>query len=285
MTRISKILIIFLAIAIGVIVYGALREWQEEQREVSSSLFHASFSADSYARQIIDVGAQFAVRTADWTSDNAIRTKTDEILKSAPSIVGAKNLGEYIRNNKLPIDPNVSVADIVLGTGMIISSTKAERIGLNERTLAPLAQQASKDPYGFARIGSVFEDLNSRIIGSEFHIAAPIYAPGTASNPIAVLIIHIPQKVITDKVFLNNDLPATRRVYVLERDGSVIVSPGVSGGDKGLVNQSASPAFRSCKSETPYSGIYTRNDGVKVYAASTCVPEYGFTVIVEDAAR
>lgn len=278
MTRLSLILSVLFLLVLTVFGYVIFKLRTQEMRMVAATTASASFAAQAYARGVVDLSQQFIVRTEDWTTDNHIRIEVEALNSASTSPQRAKELGDYIRTNKMPIDPRIITVDVVRESGTIVASTKPERVGLSEHVLVPIAKAALSKKYGMALAGDVFHDSNTP--GDEqFHVAAPIFSPQNQGTPTAALLIHIPEKIMTQKIFFDEVYPG-RRVYILNRDGSVIASWGVSSSP--LVNQSQSPAFRSCVKNERFSGVYARRDGVRVRAASECVLGFGFTIVVED---
>ena len=77
------------------------------------------------------------VRALDWTSDSTIRDITKTILStpegSPERVQAAKKFTTYLTESKMPFDKTVSVVDLLDRNGIVIASTKPERIGENEK--------------------------------------------------------------------------------------------------------------------------------------------------------
>lgn len=77
------------------------------------------------------------VRALDWTSDPTIRDITKTML-SAPEgsperSQAAKKFGTYLTESKMPFDKTISVVDLLDRNGIVIASTRPERIGEDEK--------------------------------------------------------------------------------------------------------------------------------------------------------
>lgn len=77
------------------------------------------------------------VRVLDWTSDNTIREISKAILSakegSPEQALHAKEFETYVSKRKMPYDKTIFLADLLDKDGIVIASTRPERIGKNER--------------------------------------------------------------------------------------------------------------------------------------------------------
>src|SRR3989344_5778521 len=79
-------------------------------------------------------------RVADWSSDSYIRTVTEKIIATGASgeseeyKASALALGEYLSEEKMKYDPNIIMADILDGHGIVIASSRDDRVGIDEKS-------------------------------------------------------------------------------------------------------------------------------------------------------
>lgn len=80
---------------------------------------------------------QMKTRVVDWTSDAMIQRISKELvstsLGSPERARLAKEFGDYMREKKMPYDKTILSTDILDHNGIVIASTKPERIGNNEK--------------------------------------------------------------------------------------------------------------------------------------------------------
>ncbi len=76
-------------------------------------------------------------RVLDWTSDNTIRGITKQILDApAGSPLRArlaKEFADYLSEKKMPYDKTIFLTELLDKNGIVIASTRPERIGNDER--------------------------------------------------------------------------------------------------------------------------------------------------------
>lgn len=78
-------------------------------------------------------------RTIDWGSDGYVRTMTVKMLDAKARGSGeeyqaaAGELGAYLRKEKITYAPDVIITDILDGNGIVVASSREERIGVNEK--------------------------------------------------------------------------------------------------------------------------------------------------------
>jgi len=78
-------------------------------------------------------------RTIDWSSDGYVRLTTEKIINSRAGgnseeyQADAKALGDYLREEKMKYDPDVIIADILDGNGIVIASSRDSRVGIDEK--------------------------------------------------------------------------------------------------------------------------------------------------------
>lgn len=77
------------------------------------------------------------VRVLDWTSDNTVRETTKAILASPAGSLERANLAKkfasYVIEKKMPFDKTIFLTDLLDHDGIVIASTRPERIGRNEK--------------------------------------------------------------------------------------------------------------------------------------------------------
>lgn len=75
-------------------------------------------------------------RTVDWSSDGTIRTATEKIIslpEGEERALTINTLAAYLVKEKIQYDPSVSIIDILDNNGIVIASSRADRIGVDEK--------------------------------------------------------------------------------------------------------------------------------------------------------
>lgn len=78
------------------------------------------------------------VRALDWTSDNTIREITKKILTTSAGspehTQATKEFTTYLAEKKMPFDKTIFLTDLLDHNGIVIASTRPERIGKDEKS-------------------------------------------------------------------------------------------------------------------------------------------------------
>ncbi|TAN58457.1 HAMP domain-containing protein [Patescibacteria group bacterium] len=125
---------IFLLIG-GLLLYldGYLRKYLKDQM-INNLRVMAEVSEGTY----FAFTENEKIRTIDWSSDGYIRNDTEALLEAIKSGNAeekdklTKELSAYLRERKIVYDPKVIIFDILGPTGMVIASSKEDRIGVDE---------------------------------------------------------------------------------------------------------------------------------------------------------
>src|SRR3972149_1229788 len=78
-------------------------------------------------------------RAVDWSSDGYIRTATEKIIAAGASDndneyqADTRALGEYLSEEKMKYGPNIIIADILDGHGVVVASSREDRVGIDEK--------------------------------------------------------------------------------------------------------------------------------------------------------
>ncbi|MFZ2303625.1 MAG: ATP-binding protein [Minisyncoccia bacterium] len=121
------------AIALGIFFYA---EYAIGSVFKKQALGNIRIIAEQSESAYLSFLGSMKVRIIDWTSDNTIRETAKKVLASPKNSSERARLSEefsrYIRTKKMPFDKTIFLADLLDKDGVIIASTRPERIGKNE---------------------------------------------------------------------------------------------------------------------------------------------------------
>ena len=238
----------------------------------------------------------------DWSSDNQIKNLTqtivDPVVSPARQSAAADAFGAYLRDKKMRYDPLMLIVDLLDENGIVVASSRASRIGVDEREeeLENQAHYFSKTitaNFGETFIRSVvFEEdespetmlhLTTRMFQAELDMNGdPIPLP-------AVLLFHF---ISLPKLaqFLENEHHGltmitnesdeyssikefkTLQTYLVNNDG-IIVTPARGAQSVETKQYIATKPVEEClKNGKEFTGEYLDYRGVSVIGVSACFP-------------
>jgi HAMP domain-containing protein len=257
-------------------------------------------------------GAYFAfaetlkVRTIDWSSDGRIRSGVRSVLvaqSTKEKDVAVKVLGAYLRDEKMRYDPSVIIVDILDKNGIVIVSSRAERIGIDEKEEeqefgAHRFSEAIGSDFGKAFITAAISEPDEHMTAM-IHSVARIFsvekdAQGNLTPQDAVILIHF------DKVDdLARTLSGAEQVRLGAKTGLALFDKYKSA-DIFLVNGNrnmvTTPRFDGVSPEQkidtlPIGACFDRDEevaqdyidhrGVHVFGASMCMKRDNLVLVVE----
>lgn len=125
---------IILAITASIIFYIEYATGNTFKKQATNNL---RIIAEQSEAAYLSFVRSMEVRVIDWTSDNTIRGITKNILNTKEDPREreklAKEFADYVSTKKMPYDRTVINVDLLDKNGIIIASTKSNRIGLNEK--------------------------------------------------------------------------------------------------------------------------------------------------------
>jgi len=297
---------IFLLIS-GLLLYldGYLRKYLKDQM-INSLRIMAEVSEGTYFAFVENE----KIRTIDWSSDGRIRNDTEallEAIKSGNTEEGdklAKELSAYLRERKIVYDPKVIIMDILGPTGIVIASSREDRIGVDEaeeekRLNAHKFSFAVKAEFGQAFIRPViFEEDES--LEPMTHVVARVFSTkrddlGKLIPLDAAVLLHF-----TDADKINDMLSGkwaadqgavsgqaffqkykTAEIYLVGAD-KIMASSSRFDADSILRQKVDTMPIRNCfENNKEISGEYLNYSGKPVLGASMCLERDDLALILE----
>ncbi|MBI4457775.1 PAS domain S-box protein [Candidatus Uhrbacteria bacterium] len=231
------------------------------------------------------------VRTADWSTDGYLRKEVEEIagLEGAGASAKFKErsrlVSEYLKYQKLPLDPTIGGIDVMDLRGVVIASSDDERIGHADSPDALEAEysfsQAKASPFG-ATVVSRFtaEADTAHSNAAAFHVSSPLVS-FSSGETVAVLVAHVRGSELNETISgrrqielgaLSGELGRRRTmdVYLVDRDG-LMATPSRFAENAVLAQRVDTQPVRSCLERgEETSGVYANYRGVRVFGASMC---------------
>ncbi|MEK7635525.1 MAG: HAMP domain-containing protein [Patescibacteria group bacterium] len=248
------------------------------------------------------------IRTTDWSSDGYIRNTTEKILIGKASgdnkqMTGLiKEFGDYLENKKLPYAKDVIIVDILDKNGIVIVSSRADRIGVDE--------SKEEKEYGAVRfyeaIQSNFGEVFVKNIVFEtdesmepmIHGTARIFSTKTDDNgkliPLdAVILVHFSntkqlndvllgkwsEEIFAGKTFLDQYL--TGEIYLVNGDG-LMITPSRFIKDSVLKQKINTFPVKACfEEDKKINETYINYLGNETLGISQCLKLEGVVLLVE----
>lgn len=251
------------------------------------------------------------MRARNWSSDAKIVGISKEITKAGAGTSEkarlAKEFATYVRNSKMAFDDTVFLVDLLDKNGIVIASTRPDRIGTDE-----LKEEQELDAHHFSKtITSSFGEafVKSFIFEDDetdepmTHVTARIFdiaTDGKISPLPAVLLIHFantknlahalgvdvengdvkPTKGRVTRMALL-EIYETSDIYLVDRN-SVLVSPSRYMRNVKLRQKVDTLPVRECLDNgNEISEEYDNFQGSRVLGASMCFKDDGIVLVVE----
>ncbi|MEK6725041.1 MAG: ATP-binding protein [Deltaproteobacteria bacterium] len=216
-------------------------------------------------------------RAQDFSSDGEIRSSLQGILDGKRDF--DKQLGKYLSAHKMPLDKTIYRIDVASLDGRVLASTEGSETG---KSLGPSVQKGEDG-------ASVSE---FRAGGSEtpsIVISVPIISK-TTGMPIGIIanFLYLSElnRILVGEYSkeagaLSSDMSKdeTLKVYIVNREG-FITSGHYADGMSGQKIDTL-PVIECRDSNREKAGFWRNHQGVEVVGASMCMPEMGWTLLVE----
>lgn len=250
-------------------------------------------------------------RAIAWSSDSGIVGIAKRITKTeAGSVERARLANEfatYVTKSKMPIDETVFLVDLLDRNGIVIASTRPDRIGVDE-----LKEEKEIYAHDFSKtiVSSFREAFVKSFVFEEdetdepmTHVTARMFDIGTEATPIplpAVLLVHFANTknlaralgvdvengdVTTSEVRVTRmallESYKTSDIYLVDRN-SIMVSPSRFMKNVNLRQKVDTLPVRECMDNgKEISAEYDNFQGTRVLGASMCFKDDGIVLIVE----
>ncbi|HXK34978.1 MAG TPA: hypothetical protein VJ103_00505 [Candidatus Paceibacterota bacterium] len=248
------------------------------------------------------------IRAIDWSSDSYIRMMTEKITDLSRAEderkQAAEELGIYLREEKMQYDPSVVIIDILDKNGIVVASSRKDRIGVNEKKEeielnAHHFSQAIAAGFGKAFVKNFVseEDEHSE---SMMHTTTRIFSSRKDALdkliPLdAVMLVHFAKNndlndilngrfqehkgALTGQALM--DYYKTAEIYLVDQS-KLMTTPSRFAGEAVLARTVDTLPVRACFEEN--RGIdeeYQNYAGYNVLGASMCLREHNLALIVE----
>lgn len=262
----------------------------------------AEMSESSYFSFIKTLGG----RTVDWSSDGYIRNTVEEILKTPvkdrePLI---KALNSYLKNEKIIYDSDVLIIDILDKDGIVLASSKEERVGVDEKKEELEFGKVRFIEAIQANFGEFFvvpviieEDEHTDPM---IHITTRIFSKKTYSTdqliPLdAVMLIHFINVDKLRNVLIGNfqlegdkitnkeltEYYKTADIYLVNKDRLMITPSRFSEGTILTQNVDTEPVRACLERGEEIKSEYLDYRGVSVFGASICLKKNNLMLVLE----
>lgn len=217
-------------------------------------------------------------RAEDFSTDGFIKAKLTETNKNSAG--SGESLSLHLTKNKLPVDKTLNKISVITPDGLILASTDRKLEGSRFENKKLLARMLNSP---MVAEGSL--DLSAEIIAS-----APVL---TDSGDVKGAVInHIRLSALTallsgeflkelGAVSWQKSGTEAMKVYIVDMNLKKIVESLPDGPISTTFEVDTEPVQRCLQSKSSMSGFYTDYRGIKVAGASKCMPQLGWTLIVE----
>ena len=247
------------------------------------------------------------IRTIDWSSDGYVRNTTEKILISKArgdnnqTAELVKEFSDYLKNKKLPYAEDVIMVDILDENGIVIVSSKIDRIGIDEgkeeREHGVIRfSEAIQSNFGEVFVKNiVFEEDESP--EPMIHGTARIFSTKKDNDKLipldAVILVHFSnikqlndilfgkwsEEIFAGKAFLDKYL--TGEIYLVNSDG-LMITPSRFIDDSVLKKNINTLPVKACFEENKkINEIYFNYLGDETIGISQCSKLEGMVLLVE----
>ena len=248
--------------------------------------------------------------TIDWSSDYYIKGLVEKMVDPTLSVAkrqaAVADFGTYMRDKKMRHSPTTVIVDILDQNGVVIASSKTDRIGgdeLKEENEHQAHYFSKSITSGFGEVfvrGAVFEE--DEVPEPMFHLTVRMFKTGLTPEreltPLpAVMLMHVvPLEKVqsffsahhheitsTDESeeYANVHNFKTMDTYILNADG-ILVTPSRFITDMTKMKRIATEPVDECiLNKKEIAKEYLDYRGVSVLGVSACIPEVGLVIVNE----
>lgn len=215
-------------------------------------------------------------RIKDFSSDGVIRRAMEE---SGGAF--SKELGEYVSKNKLPLEPRMSEIALFSPKGKLVASTAAASAvadvsGEDFFIRGSGASAMSEDAQAFGRPGLVF---SSPVMGMDDRKPVGVIAGFLPASLLNSVMTGAHASHPGELLWVNRW--ETIETYLVNREG-VMITESRFIKDAPFRTKVPTHPVDACINETSeIKGFYTDYRGIRVAGASTCLPDYKWTLLAE----
>lgn len=252
------------------------------------------------------------IRAVDWSSDGYIRNTTESLLSSETSAKKKKELslelGAYLRTSKMIYDPRVLITDIISKDGIVVASSRATRVGVNEgeeerdHQVAKIAE-ALRSELGEGYVSTMVTEMDEDTRPMN-HVTARIFSThrngdGNLIPLDGIILVHFtasdaPTDFLSGiehenaghsdvKVF--NSRYKTGEIYLARtKDGVVLTTPREGKESIVLAGKVGALLMSACGDrKEDFHGEYVNYEGIAVMGSMECIEE-GNTMLITEVA-
>lgn len=245
-------------------------------------------------------------RAVDWSSDGYIRTTVAQLI-AAPEgeerTAIRNQLLDYFIHKKLPYDPTISIIDILDHNGIIIASSRENRLGIDEKE--------EEEEFGANRFSEAITSLSPKAFLTNLvfekdegmdpmiHTVSRLFLQDQQTKkttPLdAVMLLHFTNtndlgNLLMGALQLSEGAPSgralfehykTAEVYVVNKD-RLLITPSRFVSDAVLKLHINTDPIKACLDENrEISGTYLNYRGIPVIGASMCLNRDNAVLIAE----
>ncbi len=252
-------------------------------------------------------------RVIDWTSDTGMRNMAKAVMNAPKDSIernkASKEFGDYVLNKKMPFDETIIITDLLDKDGVVIASSKNERIGKNE-----LEEETEH-----GKVHNIEDTLNSKfgeaffgtiVLGGDeyenptFNVTVRFFEPDALGvrEPLDLVLLVYYSNVMQIAEVLGSGIGAyaglptfmgrltqaahldeyeTSELYLVNND-RYMVTPSRSVRDVTVKQKVDTLPVREClENGNEINEEYDNYLGVRVLGASMCFQDEGVVVLVE----
>lgn len=285
------ILIIFLSVipllSVGYFTFNSYRNSLEKQ--ILDDLILVAESQEGHLLTFIE---SIKGRAVDFASDGFIRDSVQEAIDNPKNLTNIVNaLDRHLIVNKQSLDRDIYGINVINLNGEVIASTDNIEIGSNEKEDDYFINTLNLN-YGNAFVTDAHfshhfaseersitssAPITNRITGEKIGIIVNYYRTSELDN-----LLTGRQAIELGAISGLRGRRETLEIYLVNKDGLMISESRFLGKDvflKQIVN--TKPVGACITEEEEIAGVWPDYRGIRVFGASMCMPNFGWTLLVE----
>ena len=214
---------------------------------------------------------QLEKTAVNFSSDGLIRRLTEEADSEA--------LSQHLIENKLPLDTYLVGINVLDVKGRVIASTHQTEIGKDEKDDAYFIQgmklaysQALTVDYGLVNHFETHEPLIATI--------APMVSLNNGQN-VGLIVTYFKTGNLSALLSYGVSQRETLDVYLVNAKNLLMTKSHFADAQAILQQTVDTEPVRNCRDNQSTSGVWTNWRGEKVYGASVCFADFGWTLVTE----
>jgi PAS domain S-box-containing protein len=283
----TKIIAVFLAVGLIPLIFTGYVSFETAKNTLSTQITDdLKALSGAKADQIITYLESLEARTIDFSSDGFIRDYAEKI-QAGENGNTTNALNQHLLLNKKPLDQSIVGVFIIGNNGTVLAATDPAEAGRDERE----DEYFIKGKLG-AHTAVTSEEHRHFGLNESIVVSAPLTSR-LGGKPLGAIVnvfnvTKINGLIAGRGAIETGALPKETEIFVVDKNREMIFhSAPYAGQNRHYLFMAVDTVpVRKCLVENrSFTGVYENDDGNRVFGSAACIPDKGWTLVIESEAE